>query len=156
MTVVEELLSSIEADLAQCREAAQAVDLALDRVLGWRKYFWIGVYRVEGKRARRVDFRGPMPPCHEFEFGKGNVGTAAMTGLKKVVPDVTQDPTYSLCFIQTKSELILPIRSGEKVVGVMDVESDRPDFFTEEDERVLAAVCGMLAPFLEKPAPTVA
>ncbi|MEW6057358.1 MAG: GAF domain-containing protein [Bdellovibrionota bacterium] len=144
-----EFLALLKSDLERGRTLEEKIGLALDRILTWRPYFWIGIYKVEGQKAKRVNFRGPLPPCHEFEFGKGNVGTAAMKGIKKVISDVSTDPTYSMCFIDTKSELVLPIFLGNKVVGVLDVESDEKDFFTLEDEEILAKACSEVASLLK-------
>ena len=92
--------------------------------------------------------RGPMPPCHEFEFGKGNVGTTGKTGLLKVVPDVTADATYSMCFLEVKSEIVVPIRIAGSTLGVIDVESDRPNNFGLADRALLQQVAALLACFL--------
>ena len=94
-----------------------------------RRYFWVGIYLVAGERVERQAFRGPVPPCHSFAFGKGNVGTVGQNGLVKVIPDVSQDPTYSMCFLETKSEIVVPIKIVGRVLGVIDVESDRADAF---------------------------
>jgi L-methionine (R)-S-oxide reductase len=113
-----------------------------------REYFWIGIYFVLGDKVVRQAMQGPMPPCHEFEFGKGNVGTTGQTGLMKVIPDVTEDATYSMCFLEVKSEIVVPIRIAGRTLGVIDVESDRPDNFGSADRVLLQNVAAMLARFL--------
>jgi GAF domain-containing protein len=113
-----------------------------------RNYFWIGIYFVLGDKVVRQAMRGPMPPCHQFEFGKGNVGTTGQRGLVKVIPDVTADPTYSMCFLEVKSEIVVPIRIGGRTLGVIDVESDRPNNFGSTDRVLLEGVAAMLARFL--------
>jgi putative methionine-R-sulfoxide reductase with GAF domain len=151
--MLEELESSIEADLAAADSGRQALDHVLDRLISWRRYYWLGVYRIEGKIVKSLAFRGPDPACGDFIVGKGNVGTAAQTGAPRNIPDVAQDPFYQQCFSNVKSELVLPITAVEesgqrRIVGVMDVESDEKDFFTEVDEEVLGFVCAQLAPIL--------
>ena len=113
-----------------------------------RRYFWVGIYLVAGERVERQAFRGPVPPCHSFAFGKGNVGTAGQSGLIKVIPDVSQDPTYSMCFLETKSEIVVPIQIVGRILGVIDVESDRPDAFGPLDLILLKKVAARLARFL--------
>ena len=73
------------------------------------QFYWAGIYRKLSDRAKRLCFVGPMPPCHEFEFSKGNVGMTADQGVRKVVADVTEDDQYSQCFIQVASEIVEPI-----------------------------------------------
>jgi L-methionine (R)-S-oxide reductase len=113
-----------------------------------RKYFWIGIYFVLGDKVVRQAMQGPVPPCHVFEFGRGNVGTTGQSGLVKVIPDVTADATYSMCFLEVKSEIVVPIRIGGRTLGVIDVESDRPNNFGSLDRVLLEGVAAMLARFL--------
>src|SRR5574341_2294210 len=113
-----------------------------------RPYFWVGIYLVAGERVIRQAFRGPVPPCHSFAFGKGNVGTAGENGFMKVIPDVSADPTYSMCFLETKSEIVVPIKIAGKVLGVIDVESDRENAFGKTDRVLLQEVARRLARFL--------
>jgi L-methionine (R)-S-oxide reductase len=115
---------------------------------GQRRYFWVGIYLVAGERVVRQAFRGPVPPCHSFAFGKGNVGTVGESGFMKVIPDVSADPTYSMCFLETKSELVVPIKIAGRVLGVIDVESDRPNAFGPRDQILLKDVARRLARFL--------
>lgn len=112
------------------------------------KYFWIGIYRRKGNKAVRVGFQGPMPPCHEFEFGKGNVGLVASQGIRKVIADVSTDAQYSMCFIQTASELVEPIYFEGELVGVIDVESDEKNFFTPERVEDVQELAKIVAPLL--------
>ena len=113
-----------------------------------RRYFWVGIYLVAGERVVRQAFRGPVPPCHSFALGKGNVGTVGESGFMKVIPDVSTDPTYSMCFLETKSELVVPIKIVGRILGVIDVESDRPDAFGPLDQILLKHVAQRLARFL--------
>jgi putative methionine-R-sulfoxide reductase with GAF domain len=115
-----------------------------------RHYFWIGIYLVIGDKAVRQAFRGPVPPCHTFALGKGNVGTAGQTGIVKVIPDVSADPTYSMCFLETKSEIVVPIKFGRRVLGVIDVESDHSNAFGPKERVLLEQVARRLAMFLSR------
>ncbi|HZM08909.1 MAG TPA: GAF domain-containing protein [Candidatus Limnocylindrales bacterium] len=127
---------------------ASPFDDVLKLLYDHRKYFWIGIYFVLGDKVVRQAMQGPMPPCHVFEFGKGNVGTTGQSGLVKVIPDVTADATYSMCFLEVKSEIVVPIRIGGRTLGVIDVESDCPNNFGSLDRMLLEGVAAMLARFL--------
>lgn len=110
----------------------------LDPFLFERPVFWIGLYeRLDRQAVRRV-FRGPLPPCHTFAFGKGNVGLTAERGIRKVIDDVTTDAQYSQCFIQTASEVVEPILFEGKIVGVIDAEDDKKNAFTDSDLQKLS------------------
>ena len=147
-----DLLKQIDQLLA-ARPAFQKNSSPLDQVVeilyGGRQYFWIGIYLVAGEAVVRESFRGPVPPCHTVALGVGNVGTAGESGLMKVIPDVSADPTYSMCFAETKSEIVVPIRIGQHVLGVIDVESDRINAFGGQDRVLLKQVAERLARFLQ-------
>jgi L-methionine (R)-S-oxide reductase len=121
-------------------------DLFLDEFAS--EYYWIGIYKRETNKARRLSFAGPLPPCHEFEFGRGNVGLTATTGIRKVISDVSLDSQYSQCFLPVASELVEPIYYEDQLVGVVDVESDKKDFFTEERCKSINSLAKRVAPIL--------
>ena len=145
-----ELLKLCEGVLAGFSPATDAspLDEVLELLYDHRNYFWIGIYFVLGDKVVRQAMQGPMPPCHEFEVGTGNVGTTGQSAVTKVIPDVTADPTYSMCFLEVKSEIVVPIRIGGRTLGVIDVESDRPNNFGSLDRVLLQGVAAMLARFL--------
>ncbi len=145
-----EVLADVERALAASKPGPQATpfDDVLDILYEGRHYFWIGIYLVVGREVRRQAFRGPVPPCHTFAFGKGNVGTTGEKGITKVIADVSTDPTYSMCFLETKSEIVVPIKIASRTLGVIDVESDTPNAFGSEDRVLLERVATLLAKFL--------
>lgn len=146
-----EVLAAIDRVLA-AKPGARMDGTPLEQVVeilhSQRRYFWVGIYLVAGERVVRQAFRGPVPPCHSFALGQGNVGTVGESGFMKVIPDVSADPTYSMCFLETKSELVVPIKMVTRVLGVIDVESDRPDAFGPRDQILLKDVARRLARFL--------
>ncbi len=146
----QQVLADVERALASSRPSfgKSPLDEIVEILYRGRHYFWIGIYLVTARRVERQAFRGPVPPCRSFEFGKGNVGTTGQTGILKVIPDVSDDPTYSMCFIETKSEIVVPIKIGTQVLGVIDVESDRADAFGIEDRILLKEAAQRLARFL--------
>lgn len=128
--------------------AKDVLEEVVDQLYRGRGYFWIGIYLAAGNKVIRQCFRGPVPPCHSFALGVGNLGTAGQTGITKVVPDVSSDPTYSMCFVETKSELVQPIKVGSRILGVIDVESDRRDAFSSQERVLLEQISELLARYL--------
>jgi GAF domain-containing protein len=129
-------------------KAKDVLEEVVEQLYHGRGYFWIGIYLAAGDKVVRQCFRGPVPPCHSFALGVGNVGTAGQTGVTKVIPDVSADPTYSMCFLETKSEIVRPIKIGSRVLGVIDVESDRLDAFGSQERVLLEQVAKLLARYL--------
>ena len=146
----QDVLSSLK-DLLVSKPAAapaEVLDRTVDLLYEARGYFWIGIYLAAGDKVIRQCSRGPVPSCDSFELGKGNVGTTGQTGVTKVVPDVSKDPTYSMCFVDTRSESVVPIKIASRNLGVIDVESDRLDAFSRQERVLLEQAAELIARYL--------
>lgn len=69
--------------------------------------------------------------------GPGLIPAAIRTGQTLHVPDVTADPRYLVGDSQTRSELVVPLRVGEQIIGALDLQSPIRDAFDERDRRVI-------------------
>jgi GAF domain-containing protein len=83
-------------------------------------------------------------------FGRGVIGRTVRTGQPQRAPDVSADPDYVALVPDTRSELCAPLKVGDRVLGVINVESARLDAFSEADERLLATIAGQAANALER------
>jgi len=83
-------------------------------------------------------------------LGQGIVGYVAATGQPRRAPDVQLDPLYLSLTAATRSELCVPLKVGERVVGVINAESSVEDAFSAADERLLTTVADQLAVAIEK------
>jgi GAF domain-containing protein len=61
------------------------------------------------------------------------------------VDDVNADPEYLACSLETRSEIVVPIMAGERVLGEIDIDSDIPAAFSPEDRAFLETLAGVLA-----------
>lgn len=93
---------------------------------------WAGFYLLEGDRLVLGPFQG-KPACIEIPVGRGVCGTAVAEGRTQLVPDVHQFPGHIACDSASNSEIVVPIRAGGKIVGVLDLDSPHIGRFTEED-----------------------
>jgi len=94
----------------------------------------------------------PIPPGLRLKVGKeGITGWVAGSGEPLYVPDVSKDQRYvhDPHVPRTRSELAVPIRLGDRTLGVLDVEGDQPDAFDHGDVAVLQAIADQLALALE-------
>lgn len=80
--------------------------------------------------------------------GQGVCGTAVATGEDQNVPDVRAISNYIACNTWTRSELVVLIRRGGMILGQIDVDSDEPDPFTEEERAAVRKVADALAVLL--------
>jgi len=108
-------------------------------------YNWVGVYLLEGDELVLGPFVGKPTPHTRIPLNKGICGAAASTGKTVIVDDVNADPRYLACSLETRSEIVVPIVRAGRVLGEIDIDSDQPAAFTEEDRRLLEAVAEIIA-----------
>jgi GAF domain-containing protein len=78
--------------------------------------------------------------------GQGVCGAAAASGVTEIVDEVNADPRYLACFPSTRSEIVVPIAVDGRVVGEIDIDSDRPAAFGDDDREFLEQVAALIAP----------
>ena len=104
-------------------------------------------------RELRYELSVGLPPevaeHWRFGMGQGLVGTAAQTGRVVRVGDVGADPRYIQAGVPIRAELVIPLVSRGRTVGVLDIGSLQPHRFTEEDEAFLTSLAGFLASAIE-------
>lgn len=93
---------------------------------------WAGFYLMDGGSLLLGPFQGKAA-CVRIPLGKGVCGTAAQSGKSLRVPDVHAFPGHIACDSASNSELVIPIRKGGEIVGVLDLDSPELDRFSEED-----------------------
>jgi len=89
-------------------------------------------------------------PGGPIALGQGVSGTVALHGQSWRLSDVRQEPTYIPAKPGMLSELCVPLKVGDKVIGVVNVESAKLDAFSGADERLLTTLAGQLATAIER------
>lgn len=82
---------------------------------------------------------------HHITLGKGIVGWVAQTGQPVRLGHVQADPRYYPMREGICSELCVPLRAGDRTIGALNVETTKPDAYTESDQRVLETVASQIA-----------
>jgi len=108
-------------------------------------FFWVGFYLTKGNQLVLGPFQGPIA-CTRIDFDKGVCGYCYRTRQTVIVPDVEHFPGHIACSSDSKSEIVVPVFKNGEVFGVLDVDSDRLDDFSEADKEGLET----LIKFLEK------
>ena len=83
-------------------------------------------------------------------LGKGVTGQVIATGKSIRVPDVRLEPAYLAVNPEVLSELCVPLKVGEKVIGLINIESKHLDAFSEADEYLMTTFAGQLVNAIEK------
>ena len=107
-------------------------------------FFWTGFYRCIGNELVLGPFQGE-PACFRIAFGRGVCGSAWKQERTLVVPDVDQFPGHIACSARSRSEIVVPIRHGGKIIAVLDIDSDTPASFDDVDAAWLELIAESLA-----------
>jgi len=91
-----------------------------------------------------------LEPDLHLKIGQGIVGSVARTGKPEVIPDVSRDKRYICARPETISEIVVPVHSGDKLVGIFNLENDRLNAFSEEDKEILTAFASQAAISIER------
>ncbi len=156
-------------EIAQQIAAAPALDELFQRVVSLVQeqfgYYYAHVYTLEERPIE--DQAGTKYTYLIMQEGTGQAGRmmkksghkialtstkslvawAARIGKSVLVSDVFQEPNWlpNALLPETKSELAVPIKLGEQVLGVLDVQNDIVNGLTEEDQLLLLGLCGQIA-----------
>ena len=108
-------------------------------------YSWVGIYIVKDNQLHLGPWKGKEATEHvKIPIGQGVCGSAAQTGNTEIVDDVHADKRYLACFVSTRSEIVVPIKDNNMVIGEIDIDSDTPKAFTEQDSIFLEKIADML------------
>ena len=103
-------------------------------------FWWTGFYRVQNDELILGPFQGPVA-CMHIGYGKGVCGTAWKQGETVVVPDVEQFPGHIACSSESRSEIVVPVKSAEgDIIGVLDIDSKDLATFDEVDKQWLEEI----------------
>ena len=105
-------------------------------------YDWVGFYFRNGdKEELKLGPYAGAPTDHTIiPFGKGICGQVAVSNQNFVVPDVKAQDNYIACSITVKAEIVVPLFLNGVNIGQIDIDSNTPDPFSEEDEHFLEYV----------------
>lgn len=135
-------------DLAANTASAQDLMQSVVRLLAAERpyYTWTGFYLIDGTNTLVLGpYQGKPSPHTRIPLNQGICGAAASTGATLIVDDVNADPRYLACSLETRSEIVVPIKRGSKILGEIDIDSDRPAAFTDGDRRLLEQIAEIVA-----------
>jgi len=103
---------------------------------------WAGCYLLRGEELVLGPFQG-RPACVRIAMGRGVCGTAAARRASVLVPDVHQFPGHIACDSASRSEIVVPLVDGERLVGVWDVDSPKLARFDAADRDGMEQLAGI-------------
>src|SRR2546425_13324368 len=128
---------------------AELLRLACDRIraLG-APYTSVYAYMLRGDELVLEAVAGRETEHTRIPVGRGVCGAAVATGEDQNVPDVAAIGNYLACNLDTRAELVVLIRRGATILGQLDVDSDVPAGFGEQEHADVKAVADALAVLL--------
>lgn len=150
----DDLLSGIRCFAETAEDFTSVQKFCVDQLAERVPYYnWVGFYMLD-PLDENVLVLGPFcgaPTEHvRIPVTEGICGAAVAQGATVVVGDVAADPRYLACSLETKSEIVVPIRVREKIVGETDIDSHELDAFGSNDRLFLEECAGVVGQFLEK------
>jgi len=145
----DRVIASLRGAFAREVGRAELLRTAAERIrAAGPPYTSVYLYMLHGDELVLEAFAGRNTEHTRIPVGTGVCGTAVATGQDQNIPDVQAVRNYLACNAWTRSELVVLIRRGERILGQIDVDSDEPDPFTAEEEAQVRGVADALGVLL--------
>ncbi len=113
------------------------------------RYRWVGVYVLRGDSLDLAAWDGPAATDHtRIPVDRGVCGRAAREGRTVLVDDVRSAPEYLACFLETRAEIVVPIRTPGAVLGEIDIDGNEVAAFDGSDQAFLERVAERLTEYV--------
>jgi|SRR6185369_13466282 L-methionine (R)-S-oxide reductase len=118
------------------------------------KYNWVGFYMIDRSESGAPvlvlgPYIGATTTHTRIPLNQGICGAAASSGNTLIVDDVHSDPRYLSCSIETKSEIVVPVRVHGEVVGELDIDSHSAAAFNSEDRSLCELAAALVGRYIE-------
>ena len=150
----QEILAEIETFSRTARDGRTLQEFSVTLIADRLPYYnWVGFYMLDPDDETTLvlgPFRGAPTEHVRIPVNQGICGAAVAQGETVIVEDVSADPRYLSCSIDTRSEIVVPIRVAGKIVGEIDIDSHTLSAFTAEDRNFLEKYAGLFGKFIEQ------
>lgn len=149
-----QILSEVSAFAATTTDLASLQEFLVEIIPARLPYYnWTGFYMIDPHDPEMLvlgPFRGAPTEHVRIPVSEGICGAAVAQNDTVIVDDVHSDPRYLACSIETKSEIVVPIRARGEVVGEIDIDSHDLAAFTQEDREFMEKCAVIVGDFLER------
>jgi L-methionine (R)-S-oxide reductase len=150
----QEILSEIERSSTTSHDVLTLQEFTVRLIATRLPYYnWVGFYMLDPNDANVLvlgPFHGAPTDHVRIPVSEGICGAAVAQGKTVIVDDVSADPRYLSCSIETKSEIVVPIRVRDKVVGEIDIDSHDLSAFGRDDRTFLEECASVIGRFIEE------
>jgi L-methionine (R)-S-oxide reductase len=149
-----DIVSEIRRFAETAKDFASLQEFCVTAIAGRLSHYnWVGFYMLDPRDENFLvlgPHRGAPTEHVRIPVTKGICGAAVAQGETVIVDDVSEDPRYLACSLETRSEIVVPIRANGKIVGEIDIDSHTLNAFGAEDRTFLENCAGILGKFFEK------
>ncbi len=142
-----ELTTELVATTSAPEERERRAERVAASIRRFGAYRWVGVYDVTADEIAVIGWDGPAAPMYpRFPRSHGLCGAAVAAGAPVIVGDVANDPRYLTTHTTTRSEIVVPVFRDGDVVGLIDVESEQSNAFSDRDRQLLERCAAVIVP----------
>ncbi len=105
---------------------------------------WTGFYMMKGNILKIGPYIGAETEHKIIELNKGICGAAASKKESIIVDNVQEDKRFLACSLTTYSEIVVPLMDGNRCLGEIDIDSNRPSNFKKDDKEMLEEIAGIV------------
>jgi len=150
------LVREVSAQIANVLDLDELANRVTELIQQTFHFYYVAIFTVRERSTALRFHASAMAPrkgkrkakvALEVEIGQGLIGQAAAEGERIVVPDAQKDPRYRFIDVlpETRSEVVIPLKIEDRVLGVLDVQSDQLDAFHPNDLLILSALADTIA-----------
>jgi GAF domain-containing protein len=142
LIMLEGLVQGDELPITKLCNASALINALIGRIN------WCGFYLEKNNELVLGPFQG-MPACTKIEIGKGVCGTAALKKETLLIEDVHNFEGHIACDAASNSEIVIPIVKDDKLIGVLDLDSDEFNRFTALEQKYLEKSVDILNKYID-------
>ena len=140
-----QLVNAVRETIVKCTNETDLLSLVARLIDDFSDgYNWTGFYMMKNDHLEVGPYIGPETTHTRITLGNGICGAAALQKRTVTVDDVSSDPRFLACSLTTRSEIVVPLMDGNTCLGEIDIDSDQPSFFTNDDRRMLEAIAEII------------
>ncbi|HEY0728851.1 MAG TPA: GAF domain-containing protein, partial [Pyrinomonadaceae bacterium] len=151
------MLHDITKKISRSLDLQEVLNLVMDTLDSLIPYDAAGIFVLQC-RGEECEFKSESVRGYDIDelsdlhlkLGEGFIGSVALSATPIISPDVRNDPVYINARDKTRSEMVAPIISNDEVIGVIDLESDQFNAYSEDDLEVLMMLASQVAIIIEK------
>jgi GAF domain-containing protein len=141
----DQLIDNIRIAIAGLNDETDVLRTTAEMIDSFSDGFnWTGFYLMKDGILEVGPYIGPETPHTRIELNNGICGAAAREKKSIIVPDVAADERFLACSLTTRSEIVVPLRFNDQIIGEIDIDSNQPSFFSAQDQEMLERIAELV------------